>query len=521
MSASTPQPLSLEGLPIEGVALIVRTTNAQGHTLNQTDLGNLRLTSRRIQKATFNTIAPHWHKTRKVMLSRPSLQCLLDIANDEYTRTHVQEIAIGPELPTPDFEKLLNQTMQLNEAGLLDDDSLELEEYYVTSKRHKAYWQKTFQPTCQRLEQEQAAFSSSGLMVRMLTEALQKFPNLQRVRLDSYPLNLLDSDATSPTTYAAWTTAWGTKTLLKDMGYDEFKEVKYWPSASMILSRTTGERLAHHHYEPALQSLAVIKHKKWTLDLCFHALQYQENARPFNLQGPNWLAVRDHLRTVSLSRALENSTQIIPYADQAWCDAFLADCQTVTSLSVYNAEPDLSFFLQPYPSILHLTLRGVCVPQFWLEYLLIYHAGLLQIITLIDVTMLGQNQFPEHKWDDAIDPKDTAWFRVLDRRMAGMPNLEKCYLVNLAQHDRTELESSEPLEDDTDVRMVFTRPNFEHEITKTSLIAGVDIKSKLQALAASMLLLDISNSESRAHATEVLVRRKLKVWFLVDGGYCG
>ncbi|CBX96001.1 hypothetical protein IAQ61_004822 [Plenodomus lingam] len=196
MTTPTPRTLSfLETLPTELIGLITDAQDSQGHNLSKTDLGNLRLASRRMQQATFQNIAKRAHTTHKFMLSRASIQYMLEIGNDEYASPYVREIAIGPERLNPNFEALLEDM----------------------DEKVKEHWLECFKPVYDKLVKEQQEFVTSGDMSRMLSEAFVKFPNLERVRLDSYPLDPVGTY--NDATITEWTVGWGASSLLQEIGY--------------------------------------------------------------------------------------------------------------------------------------------------------------------------------------------------------------------------------------------------------------------------------------------------------------
>lgn len=109
----------LEALPVELMKLVTQSTDAKGKPiLSGCDLCNLRSTSRRIQQTTFDDWVKRRFTTRKHMLSRASLQCLLSISTNPVLRSFVQEVAIGlrsahegsaqfPEAPQPMSRRIL------------------------------------------------------------------------------------------------------------------------------------------------------------------------------------------------------------------------------------------------------------------------------------------------------------------------------------------------------------------------------------------------------------------------------
>jgi hypothetical protein len=81
---------------------VVDDEYAEGYyTIGRDALSDLRAVSRRIQQTTLDDFAQRYFTTRKHMLSRHSLQCLLDIANNPGLGPYVREVAIGPSMSAP------------------------------------------------------------------------------------------------------------------------------------------------------------------------------------------------------------------------------------------------------------------------------------------------------------------------------------------------------------------------------------------------------------------------------------
>ena len=71
-------------------------------------------------------------------------------------------------------------------------------------------WPKIYAPKHGKLVEEQEEFDGSDEAVEMLKWTLQGFPNLKHVRIDSYSKKSDDD---------AWTEAWGSRRILRDMGW--------------------------------------------------------------------------------------------------------------------------------------------------------------------------------------------------------------------------------------------------------------------------------------------------------------
>lgn len=99
---------TLEGLPLELMYMVLNAYKKdeycpRTYILEQSDLCNLRLVSRRVHETTLHDFGKRIFTSRKHMLSRYSLYALRDISRHATFRHYVREVTIGPERVNPDF----------------------------------------------------------------------------------------------------------------------------------------------------------------------------------------------------------------------------------------------------------------------------------------------------------------------------------------------------------------------------------------------------------------------------------
>jgi hypothetical protein len=165
-ASTSKQPASIEDLPGELMNQIVDDGDAGGYyTINLEDLISLHSISHRVQQTTLDEFAQRYFTTRKYMLSRHSLQCLLDIANHPRLSSYVREVAIGPERINSDLKTFLGTW---NPADPVD-------------------WLERFSPKYVQHVQEQKQLNANNGAVTMLGTAFKAFENLQHIRIDCFP----------------------------------------------------------------------------------------------------------------------------------------------------------------------------------------------------------------------------------------------------------------------------------------------------------------------------------------------
>jgi hypothetical protein len=163
----------METLPIELFEMVVNSTTNSGHPyLNAPDICNLRLVNHQLQAATFEIFAKRFFTTRKHFIDRRSLDALLQIANHSNFSDYVRVVAIGPER--------INNMFVANPC--------------LKHGKISGTWDADFLGDCCPVEvlqfancvREHVNYEKSGEPTKTLENALQKFKNLEVVRLDSY-----------------------------------------------------------------------------------------------------------------------------------------------------------------------------------------------------------------------------------------------------------------------------------------------------------------------------------------------
>ncbi|KAH6882063.1 hypothetical protein BKA58DRAFT_12509 [Alternaria rosae] len=179
------------------------------------------------------------------------------------SRNFVQEVAIGPEY----VNEMLAPWLQLQcRSGHADKD-----------------WPKTYAPKHGKLVDEQEEFDASDEAVEMLKWTLQGFPNLKHVRIDSYPKKSDDD---------AWTEAWGSRRILRNMGWGASGN---WADPSWALRNEgkTCRRKLHGRYAKVLSALRGIEDRKdWTLEVALHTMRLRYEERPFDSSSSDWARVQ-------------------------------------------------------------------------------------------------------------------------------------------------------------------------------------------------------------------------------------
>jgi hypothetical protein len=89
---------TLKDLPVELMDMIMKIKEAKDAALlDVNDISSLRQSGRQINALTLRTFARRFFTTRKHMLSRASLECLVGIAHSPALSQYIQTVAIGPE----------------------------------------------------------------------------------------------------------------------------------------------------------------------------------------------------------------------------------------------------------------------------------------------------------------------------------------------------------------------------------------------------------------------------------------
>jgi hypothetical protein len=181
------------------------------HIIESEDLFSLRLTSNRIRDTTWYGFVVRYFTTRKHMLSRHSLQALLDISNHTVLRHCVRKIIIGPERVNSNFYVNFEYPRDLY------DTWREVERPYHDLVDEQEEFEATKQPTC---------------MLRTIFKNLKNFNDICIETAE-------EEDAALKHKYFDWTHSWGSKSILQKSGRDDLGD-DTWPGPhSVLVSRRT------------------------------------------------------------------------------------------------------------------------------------------------------------------------------------------------------------------------------------------------------------------------------------------
>ncbi|KAI4664102.1 uncharacterized protein J4E79_003603 [Alternaria viburni] len=373
-ATTSPKP-GLEALPVELMTLVTQSTDAKGKAiLSGDDLCNLRSTSRRIKETSYDGWTKRCFSTRKHMLSRASLQCLLSISTDPVFRNYVEEVAIGPEHVNGymAFWKLKN----------------------CRSRDQEEDWPRTYGPKHEKLVKEQEEFDASDEAVEMLKSALRGFPNLKHVRIDSYPKDSYpkkDDDA------AAWTEAWGSKRILREMGWGA---CGYWASPQWAL-RNEGDSCRgklHGHIDKVLSALRGIEDRKdWTLEVALNTMVLRYEKQPFDISSSDWTRVQHRVTQLKFIRTFE-------VFEKWWIMGLLQSVSgNLRSLTLCSENVPTFLRWTQFPTLTHLDIRSSPIASPLFKRVLFKHRRTLQSLHLC-----GGNLYGWFDDEDAFEPSDFA-----------------------------------------------------------------------------------------------------------------
>ncbi|KAI4937794.1 hypothetical protein J4E85_000230 [Alternaria conjuncta] len=377
-AATTSSKPGLEALPVELMRLVTQSTDAKGKAiLSGDDLCNLRSTSRRIKETTYDDWTKRCFTTRKHMLSRASLQCLLSISTDPVFRNYVEEVAIGPEHVNGymAFWKLKN----------------------CRSKDQEEDWPKTYGPKHAKLVEEQEEFDASDEAVGMLKSALRGFPTLKHIRIDSYPKDsyLKDPYPNESEDAAAWTEAWGSKRILREMGWGAYG---HWAGPQWALrneGKACGGKL-HGHIAKVLSALRGIEDRKdWTLEVALHTMGLGYEERPFDISSSDWTRVQHRVTHLKFIRTFE-------IFEKHWITSLLQSVSgNLRSLTLCNENVPTFLRWTQFPTLTHLDIRSSPMASPLFKRFLFKHRKTLQSLHIC-----GLNLYGWYDDEDAFEPSD-------------------------------------------------------------------------------------------------------------------
>ncbi|KAF2244890.1 hypothetical protein BU26DRAFT_522620 [Trematosphaeria pertusa] len=464
---------TLEGMPVEVMSLILTSVKYKAdneddeYVLGNGDLCNIRLVSRRVCQTSEDAFAQRFFISRKHMLSRTSLQALVDISRHPVFSNYVREVAIGPERVNAPviaiFETFLTAFM-----GEVETEA----------------WKAKFGPRQEKLILEQEEFDTSGQALDLLKVALEGFEHLTNIRLDSYPRSNNDGE---------WTRAWGAKTILEQLGEGQFNPLS-WPDTCYALADEggSGPKL-HRHYDVVIQALQSIKCRKvWTIEVSLDSVDLCVEKEPFVITSREWHACKDRVRSIRLGGTTKDGPTII---GANWMDRLLRGCKNVESLTFTNEcriEPIIR--QEWWANVTSLTLRDCRVRSFEFRNFLVKHSDTLEIIVCSGVSLtrwLMSSQFRTQP--SSVKEIDPSWFIEFEV-MRSMPRLQKLELSKLSWW--------------IDYGVIL--PNHEEDVAKREAQGGSD---RIMAEGSNIVVL--LNRAIRDRTT-VDKAPKVRVWFSED-----
>jgi hypothetical protein len=255
----------------------------------------------------------------------------------------------------------------------------------------KEHWHANFGPKHRRLVEEQREFDTTDEAEQMLKSALQGFPKLQHVRIDTYPAEGESDDKTQD----AWTAAWGSKAILRDMGWGAYER---WPKPRCEFFDEGEARRSklHGHYQKVLSALNGIEDREdWTIGFAFHAIGHRCEKQPFDLASRDWQRVRHRVTSLKLEHTFDFLKSWITSLVQYTSDN-LRSLKMVRETSAYCVFRDVRM-----PVLMHFVIQGSQVAPAVFKKFLFEHAKTLQSLEICGVRM--SRLYPE---DDAFHPSD-------------------------------------------------------------------------------------------------------------------
>lgn len=150
---------ALTGMPVGLMSIIAKAVSSDNKPiLSSQDISSLRLSSRGLHDETFDAFILRFFRTRKYILSRVSLQCLLDIARDPKLGKFVREVIID--------------SAQIN--YILEESD------FTAPPEVREHLQST--------TDEQEEFEDSGEAVEMLKNAFKALSCLEHVHISTIPV---------------------------------------------------------------------------------------------------------------------------------------------------------------------------------------------------------------------------------------------------------------------------------------------------------------------------------------------
>jgi len=360
------------------------------HIIESDDLFSLRLTSNRIRQTTWYGFVLRYFTTRKHMLSRHSLQALLDISNHSVLRHCVRKVVIGPERVNSNFYVNFEYPRDLY------DSWREIEGPYHDLVDEQEEFDATKEPTC------------------MLRTIFKNLKNLNDICIETAE----EEDAVLRDEHFDWTHSWGSDSILRKSGRDNLGN-DAWPGPSSVLVNSNGSNV-RKHYDIILPSLSSIDNRKdWDLHLNFSHLGLG-NKISFDLTSQEWKTVKNRIRSIALRERVEKGL-----SDTVWVSKLLEDCRDINSLHI-NIELRFQHIFKHnhWAGLRNLSLQNCFVKDapFW--SFLTELMDKLEMINLEHVILSSIG--------DIYEFSNPTWSKGFELMLA-MPNLTKLELLFLRQ----------------------------------------------------------------------------------------
>lgn len=392
----------LEALPVEIIEVILNSTRWDGlPILNKSDLCSLRSTNRQLQIVSFETFATRLFTTRKHMVERRSLDMLLELAEHSVFSDYVREVVIGPERINEMFIENDCPEHDPHNSAFWDDGK-----YNNCCPPSVIQYVDLLRTQCHCEDDEDDEWGP----IAILGLALQKFRNLQVVRLDSYAD--MEDEKGRPQ-------AWGAQRYyelaadLKKEGfkctYPEFSGVDissvkvdnddFMPPPHMLIDRGGDVEGLYRHYDLVFRALQPIQEKQnWALELHYDFTprrwprsRNQEDLlemEPIDLCSEAWKSIHSRVKVLSLAAVFEEGLRH-QGTYRVWVQEFLEHCSEVERLVIADNLWQGGTIANAFHSaqLRSLTIQRARFYKEQIQLLLLNHANTLEELVCEEVRL--------------------------------------------------------------------------------------------------------------------------------------
>lgn len=360
-----------------------------------------------------------------MLSSRASMLGLLAISQDDVYKQCVQEIIIGPE------------RLRKSSSWILPAD------YGYYSHIDMTYFHY-FKTVYDRLYFEQEAYMRSGQTEQILRQALANFPNIKRVKIESYP-----NDGPTYHEHDSLLLPWGAyRWTIKvlEATYQWRQEGQYDPThmlktnPALIFYEDHGSSMIHWHVNGVFRALSNMSNRRWDLHLSINSSREYPNmqiwprrAQVFNLASDPWTPLRHRVRTLYLCRSIVDRS-LNRHARSAWLVELASNCYA--SLQSLHCEHTLYwpqiFTSVPLPALRHIRVEHTEVEDYYLNKFLIAQTSTLKSIVFDNITLSAMtHSLTDSHADYDYGEEDPSWLLKFDI-MHEMPRLEVLELSSLS-----------------------------------------------------------------------------------------